>query len=122
MAQYLGIIDVIWRGRKIPMEKGAKFRLGGLKNNQVVTGRQVGRAQEWVPSTCEGTTTLNRGMKWADIWTADEGELQINCDTGQSYVSTDAFLEGDPPEITGGEGGKITLKWVMGECEEITNG
>jgi hypothetical protein len=120
--QTLGILDVVWRGKKIPAEKGSKFRLGGLKNNVVLAGRQTHRAQEYINSSCELTTILKRGQSWSDIWTTDEGELQVNCDTGQSYVFTDAFLEGDPPDITGGEGGKIALKWAMSEGEEIQNG
>lgn len=118
MAQVLGIIEIIWRGRKIPVEKGAKLKLGGIKNNAVTYGRKVSRAQEFVGSEITATTHLERGQSWSDIYDEDEGELQCICDTGHTFVFLDAFLT-DIPEMTGGEGGKMDLKWGAGPYEEI---
>jgi len=117
--QVLGIIDIYWRGRNIPVEKGAKLRLGGIKNNAVTYGRGVGRAQEYQGSEITATTHAERGQSILDLLDPGEGELQAVCDTGQTYVWDDAFLEGDRPEATGGEGGKIDLKWAAGEPQEI---
>lgn len=119
MTQVLGIVDIVWRGRNIPVEKGAKFRVGGIKNNAVTYGRKVGRAQEFQGSEVMATTELEAGQRWGNTWDPGEGELQVVCDTGQTFVMYDAFLEGDIPEITGGEGGKIELKWVASAPEEI---
>lgn len=121
MAQTLGIIDIYFRGKLVPVEKGAKLRLSGLKNNAVVYGRRVGRAQEFAAGEASGTTHFERGQRFADIYGADEGELQVKCDTGQTYVMPDAFLIDGPPEMTGGEGGKVELKWSFGEYEEIVS-
>jgi hypothetical protein len=122
MAQLLGIIDVVWRGQKIATEKGAKLRLGGLKNNGVIMGRQIGRAQEMEASEVTVTTNLKRDQRILDLWGAgQEGELQVLCDTGQTYVFPDAFLT-NRPEMTGGEGGKIEMVWMAGEAEELLNG
>ncbi|MBW6402083.1 phage tail tube protein [Roseomonas sp. HJA6] len=120
--QTLGIIDIVWKQQKIPVEKGAKFRPGGLKQNAVVSGRRAGYAQEWQQSEITATTWLARGQTFRDLYSAGEGELQVLCDTGQTFTWSDAFLEGDRPEITGGEGGKIELRWVAGEPEEVLNG
>lgn len=116
--QTLGIVDIVWRGRNIPVEKGAKFKIGGIKNNPVTYGRKVGRAQEFMGSEVSATTNLERGQRWGNTWDAGEGELQVVCDTGQSYVMDDAFLT-DIPYITGGEGGKIELQWMASAPEEI---
>jgi hypothetical protein len=118
MAQTLGIIDIVWKGRNVPVEKGAKLKLGGLKNNAVVYGKRVGRAQEYEASEIEATTALERGQRMKDLYTSEEGELQVICDTGQTYVWPDAFLT-DNRELTGGEGGKIGLKWSAGDYEEV---
>lgn len=119
MAQVLGIIDIIWRGRKIPVVKGAKLRLGGIKNNAITYGRKVGRAQEYVGSEVTATTHLERGVSYGSIYDAGEGELQCICDTGHTFVFADAFLTDGPPEMTGGEGGNFELKWSAGDFEEI---
>lgn len=118
MAQVLGIVDIVWQGRNIPVEKGAKLKLGGIKNNAVVYGRKVGRAQEFAPSEIEATTVLERGQKVKELYGVGEGELQVQCDTGQTYTFPDAFLT-DQREMTGGEGGKVPLKWSAGDYEEI---
>lgn len=119
MAQTLGIVDIVWRGRTIPVEKGGKFRIGGMKNNIVTYGRKVGRAQEYQGSTASATTNLEAGQSLVGLLDAGEGELQIVCDTGQTYVLYDAFLSDDRSDVTGGEGGKIELKWAGGTPEEI---
>ncbi|MCX5497327.1 phage tail tube protein [Kaistia dalseonensis] len=118
MVQTLGIVDILWRGRNVPVEKGAKLKLGGIKNNAVTYGRKVGRAQEFVGSEITATTHLERGVSYKTIFTAEEGELQVTCDTGHIYTFPDAFMT-DPPEMTGGEGGKLELKWMAGDYEEV---
>ncbi len=118
MAQTLGIVDLVWKGRKLAVEKGAMLKLGGIKNNMVVYGRQVGRAQEFEASEITATIPFKRGERIADVFSLDEGELQVLCDTGQTYVAPDAFLT-NRPEMTGGEGGKIELKFACGEMEEV---
>lgn len=121
MTQYLGIVDLSWRGVRIPIEKGAKIKLGGVKNNAVVFGRQVGRSQEYEASEITATTHLARGQRVKELYALGEGELQALCDTGQTYVFADAFLT-ERPEMTSGEGGKIEMKWMAGEPEELLNG
>lgn len=116
--QTLGIIDLVWKGRKLAVEKGAKLKLGGIKNNAVPYGRQVGRAQEFEPSEITAVIPLKRGERIGDTFSQDEGELQVICDTGQTYVWPDAFIT-NRPEMTGGEGGKIEVMWSAGEAEEI---
>jgi len=120
--QTLGIIDIVWKGQKIPVEKGAKLRIGGMKQNVVTAGRRVGHANEFQPSEVTATTWLAKGQSFKALYSTGEGELQVLCDSGQTYIFSDAFLEGDRPEITGGEGGKIELKWAAGEPEEVLNG
>ena len=118
MAQVLGIVDIIWRGRNIPVEKGAKIKVGGIKNNAVTYGRKVARAQEFEGSEVTATTNLEKGQRYGNLWDAGEGELQVVCDTGQTFTFNDAFLT-DHPDITGGEGGKIELKWAGSAPEEV---
>lgn len=121
MAQTLGIVDIVWKGKRIPVEKGAKFKPGGLKNNVVKTGRRIDRSEEFMEGEVSGITILQRGQSFLGLYSTGEGELQVLCDTGQSFTWPDAFMA-DLIEATGGEGGKIELKWVVGEPEELLNG
>ena len=121
MAQTLGIVDLVWRGRKLATEKGAKLMLGGIKQNPVIAGRQVHYAGEMEASTVNATILLERGLRMTELWTVGYGELQVLCDTGQSYVFPDAFLT-NRPNATGGEGGKVEMEWAAGFAEEILNG
>lgn len=116
--QTLGIVDIVWRGKNIPVEKGAKFKPGGIKNNPVTYGRKVGRSQEFVASEVTATTNLERGQRFSDLWDEGEGELQVVCDTGQTFVMNDAFLT-DRPDVSGGDGGKIELMWSASAPTEI---
>lgn len=119
MTQYLGIVDVIWRGQVLPCEKGSKIRPGGIRNNVVTLSRSAGRAQEFQPSEVTAKVHLPAGASALALFDPGEGELQVICDTRQTFVIRDAFLSGDIPTITGGAGGEIDLTWSGGAAEEI---
>lgn len=121
MAQVLGIVDIVWKGKNIPVEKGAKLRLGGMKNNPVTYGRKVGRAREFQGSEVTAKTHFEKGQRWGDLYDDGEGELQVHCDTGQIYTFPDAFLSDDIPSLTGGAGGEIECKWSGGQYEEVVS-
>lgn len=121
MAQTLGIVDVVWRGERLKVDKGSKLKLGGLKSNPVARARSMDHADEFEGSEISATIQMERGKSVLAIYATRTGELQVICDTGQTYVWTDAFLS-NRPEATGGEGGKIELKWMAGEPEELLNG
>jgi hypothetical protein len=120
MTQVLGIVDIIWRGRTLSVEKGVSYRPGGTKNNPVTYGRKVGRAEEFQGAEAKAVINFERGQRWGNTWDSGEGELQVVCDTGQTFVHYDAFLSGDIPTITGGEGGKMELTWSASAGEEIS--
>lgn len=117
-AQSLGIVDITWNGVKLPIEKGATFKQGGLINKSVIAGRQVFYSQEWSAAAVKATTPLTKGQSIDAIINASPAELQFTCDTGQTFVMTSAFLTGQL-EVTGGEGGKLTLTWEGDEAQEL---
>ncbi len=119
--QVLGIVTLRWNGETLPVETGASVKLGGIMQEAIVYGRQVGRAGKFEASEITATMPLTRGRSMANLLSVLEAELQITCDTGQSYVFPTAFLT-DRPTVTGGEGGKMELKWSAGDFTEILNG
>ena len=117
-AQTLGILELYWGGQQIPIEAGGKVTLGGVRNKPVVVGRQIRRAQEMLQSEVSVTTVVQAGVSVLQLLGAAEAEMQVKCDTGQTFVWTTAFLEG-APGFSGGEGGKLELKLAGGEPQEL---
>ncbi len=105
-------------GPEHPGREGCQAEARRHQEQSVVYGRKVGRAGEYEASTVEATTAYERGQSVKALYTQEEGELQVLCDTGQTFVWPDAFLT-DNRELTGGEGGKVALKWAGGDYEEI---
>ena len=118
MAQALGIIDLIWKGRRIPVEKGATFMPPGLQNKSIDYGRGTAYSQENTKGMVSCTSIFVKGQKFVDLYDPVPGELQVQCDTGQNYVIPEAWMT-DRPAVTGSEGGKVPLKWEFGTAEEV---
>ncbi|MDB5377112.1 MAG: hypothetical protein JWR00_1558 [Rubritepida sp.] len=121
MAQTLGVVDIVWKGKRIPVEKGAKAKPGGMKNSKVELATRVDRSESFEAGEVSCTTVLLRGQSFVGMYSTGGGELQVICDTGQSLIWSDAFLT-ELIEMTGGEGGKIELKWTVGVPQELLNG
>lgn len=119
--QTLGVVDIIWRGRALDVDKGAKLKLGGYKQNAMPVQGKTKYAREYEVSEITATVPVDRGMDVLALFAAGEGELQCNCDTGQSFIFADAFVT-NRPEMTGGEGGKMEMKWGAGIPEVLLNG
>ncbi len=121
MAQALGLVNVIWNGVKLSVEKGSSLTFGGLRQKSVVTGQQIDAAQEFVAGKAMVTIRLLRGDLLANIFITGQAELQVQCDTGQTYVIPDAFIS-NMGNFTAGDGGKVKIEWEFGTVQEIVNG
>ncbi len=121
MAQTLGLITVIWNGVNVPIEKGGTVTLGGLVQKAVITGTTVDYANEMEASEVKVTSRVRRGDALLTMFAAGTGELQVQADTGQTYVWPDAFLD-QLLRFTGDDGGKLSLGWKAGIPQEILNG
>jgi hypothetical protein len=120
MAQVLGLITVTFMGTKIDVEKGGTAKLGGLMQKGLVVGQQVDYVNEFDMSEINVTTRLRRGDSLIALFASGQGELQVLCDTGQTYVWPDAFVA-NLPEFTAGDGGKVKIKWNAGSPTELLN-
>ena len=121
MAQTLGIVDLTWRSQSLDIEKGAKLKLGGMKQNGVTTNRAMHYAQEFEGSEITATFPVKRGVSVLALFAPGAGPLTAKCDTGQVFQWDDAFVMGRP-DLTAGEGGKLEIKWGAGEPQELVNG
>lgn len=121
MAQALGLVSIRWNGTKLPVEKGSTFQQGGLMQKPIITGQQVDFANEMREGKVSATKRLMRGDALLGIWSPGTGELQVQTDTGQTYLVPDAFLT-NTANFTAGEGGKVKLEWAFGVAQEQLNG
>jgi hypothetical protein len=114
----LGIIDLIWGGVKLSVATGATFSPGGIVGKPVVAGRQVTEAGEFMPFKLSASFPLTAGMSLAALKALNGSEMQIKCDTGQTFTSPSAFLEGDI-SAKGGAGNNVSAKWAGQEAVEL---
>lgn len=117
-AQTLGIIDFYWGGIKLDAEPGGEVTLGGVRNKPVIYGRRVAYASEMTQSEVSVTVPVEQGKSVLALIGTGPAEMQAHCDTGQVFTWNDAFLEG-APSFSGHEGGKLKLKLVAGEPQEL---
>ena len=118
MALVVGIIDLVINGAKIDTEKGASFMNGGLIQNPIVAGRKLHVAGEWKEGMVECTTVLKAGQSAASLYKLGSLQVQALLDTGQT-ITWSGYQVGEQPKVTGGEGGKIALKWAVSEGQEL---
>jgi hypothetical protein len=117
--QTLGLISLFWQGNQIPIQEGGSFTIGGPRNQPIIVGQSVMRAQKMMQSDIMATTVVQAGQSISALLGTSEGELQIQCDTGQTFVWESAFLI-ESPKVTAGEGGKVELHFVGGAPQELT--
>lgn len=118
MPKFLGRATLRMNGQVIETAKGAKLDPGGTKRNPIVSGRLVGYAEETVPAMIEAETSLAEDMSIEWIRNFKDGTVIFECDTGQRYIISDAFVT-DPPSMEDGEGGKIPIKISGPPAEEL---
>lgn len=114
--QTVGIVDLVWGGRRLAVEKGAKITVGGIANKSVVYGRGVMRSQEFMAHKITATVLIPKGLRYEDIIGPDERELQVITDIGTNYVFPNAYVV-ERPEWD--DSGKLPITWEAGEYEEL---
>lgn len=119
MAKVLGRATVKVDGDVLLIDNGAKFNLGGV-TRKIVKGTEVhGFAEESVEPSIEVVATVNGKTSLARWGKIENATVTFEADTGQIWSLANAWLEA-PPEVTAGEGGKVTLKFVAAKAEEQT--
>ncbi len=125
--QVLGIVDLVWNGVKLPIDKGGTFKQGGIVNKAQTAGRQVFNSQAYMESTVDASIPYRKGDTLAPYAGSITAELQFVCDTGQTYSIPDAFVTGQP-QISGGgggsgggSGGSLKITWAGSAAQEVIN-
>ena len=110
-AQSLGIVSLVWGGTKLNVDaKSSSFSQGGLINTPVVAGQQISMAQSYVPPSVKASFPLTKGMSINALKALNGQELQVQCDSGQTYTINGATLIKDPM-VKGGAGNNVSAEW-----------
>jgi hypothetical protein len=116
----LGIIKAFWLGSQIDIKPGGTVKLGGLVNTPVVFGEQVEPARKMEASEVSVKAVVKDGLVVTDTFNVKQrGELQVQCDTGQTFVWDSAFIN-DAITITSGDNSEVDVKWACGTPLETT--
>tara|TARA_R110000868_G_scaffold225568_2_gene477801 strand:- start:15490 stop:15849 length:360 start_codon:yes stop_codon:yes gene_type:complete len=118
MTQFLGRAEIFANGEKIETMPGATLDVGGVKNNTVIVGGTVGRSEELVPAAITCTTMLGVGQSLEILRNLKDATVIFKCDTGQSYVSRNAFRT-DTTTLKDGGGGEVTISINGDPAEEL---
>ena len=118
-AQILGIIDVYWQGQHLDVKPGGSLTLGGVVSQPIVYGRSVGRGEHMMASEVSVEVMIKAGMRVGDVIKKNtEGELQVKCDTGQTFAWSDGFVK-DAITISSGDNSSAKVMFSAGEPMEV---
>lgn len=114
MAKVTGIVKIYLDGELHRSKPDATLNVGGITKTAQVGHRLYGFSEEVTPS--EVSFTLSH-MADTDLITlrSFEGTLRFECDTGVTYVISNATVT-EPPELSGG-GGDVSVT-IMGDPAE----
>lgn len=115
----LGIIEAIWQGYNVPLKPGSTFELGGVSAKPQVVGKRVDYSQAMEPSNIDLNVAVEQGMKVSDRFPRGvAGELQIQCDSGQTFVWDNAFVAGTI-QVSTGDNSEAKVKFAGGTPTEL---
>lgn len=98
---------------------GPKMGMGGNKRTPVMGDSKVlGYSETTEAGTLECAVPLTEGMSLAQLKDITDATLTYEADTGQTYVSRNAFVT-DVLEVTAGDSGSVTLKFAGDPWEEM---
>jgi hypothetical protein len=114
----VGIVKAFFLGAEIPLMQGSSFDRGGIVNDPKIVGITVQRARKMKESSVSLKVALGDGGSLDVYFPRDvEGELQFECDTGQTYTIDPAFVS-DSQKLTDGGGG-VDVTLAGGEATEV---
>jgi hypothetical protein len=108
--QVLGIVKAFWLGNEVELQgNDSTFSLGGLVGQAKRVGVKIARSMEMQESTVKLNFAVKAGMSVTGTFPQGvEGELQVECDTGQTFTWPDAFVMGTV-DFGSSNGGQVTL-------------
>lgn len=116
----LGIVKAFWLGQAIPLLQGSSLTLGGVSSKPRVVGTSVDSSNMMEPSEISLKVAVQTGMVVTTIFARGvKGELQVECDSSQTFVWDNAFVSGTI-KITTGDSSEADVTFAGGAPLELT--
>lgn len=112
-----GIATIRVDGAEIPTEKGATLNPGGVNRTTRMAGKRVHFNEEPVAPTLQCTVLHTPEIDLIDLNTITNATVLVECDNGQDYMLTGAFVT-ETNELNTGEG-QVRLNIAARRCERI---
>ena len=119
MSSTIGIVRLYWRGKKYDVQKGVKWRLPGMKNDDQNSTDRTLRSQAWNQGMCSATVLVTSGSDESAFDPAlGPGELQLQTDIGTTYVFPDAYTRTLPDAQ---DNGQAAVTWSLSSYQTISS-
>jgi hypothetical protein len=119
ISQSLGIITLIWGGQTLNVDKSSSFSPGGPIDKMVMNGNQITYSTDQVtPSMVDAKFVLQKGQSITALKALNGSEMQIECDSGQTFTIASARLTKDI-KITGGATNNCSASWGGTPATEV---
>ncbi|MBU0809615.1 MAG: phage tail tube protein [Gammaproteobacteria bacterium] len=112
-----GIATIRVDGTEIPTEKGATLNPGGVNRATRMAGKRVFFNEDPVAATLQCTVLHTEEIDLIDLNTITNATVLVECDNGQDYLLTGAFVT-ETAELNTGEG-QVRLNMAARRCERI---
>lgn len=114
--QYFGRAKVYYNGKLLDTLPGAKLNVGGIERKEVVNEYTIGYAEMHKPAMVECEIPYSLATNLDEIKNIAGATIQFSTDNGHTWIVNNAFLR-EPPMFSGGDGGKIPLKFTGNPAE-----
>lgn len=119
MGKKLGRATIKYDGNVLATMPGAKIDIGGFERTTVVGANQVdGFFETPKQSKVECEIMVGRETKLDELRDIENATVSFECDTGQVYVVSGAWVV-NTPELTASEGGRVPLTFEGPPAEEM---
>jgi len=113
-----GRVKVKVNGVQYESMPGASIDIGGTKRTSFNADFDTGFTEETKNAECEFKMPLKPGLKLDDFRAMDDVTLTFVCDTGQTYLMTQAWIS-ETVKLAGGSPGLADLKFESPPAKEI---
>ncbi len=118
MAKVLGIATIVVNGEIYNTQAGASINVGGMQRSDAEGDQGIDYTEKRMAASLTCTLKVGKGDSIAKFRDIVDATVTFKADTGQSWILSNAWRDGEPPKATSGDGGAVELTFKSNTCEE----